>query len=70
MSHFYGVMDISDSLDVKALSCRVDEVVDKMKDLQDKIELIVQETVKNKNQLEKGSIPILEYKKVLEEEVI
>ena len=56
MSHFYGVMDISDSLDVKALSCRVDEVVDKMESLQDKIELIVQEMEKNKNQLKKKEV--------------
>ena len=47
--HFYGVKDVSDSFDVKALSSRVDEVLDKMESLQDKIELIVQDMEKNKN---------------------
>ena len=68
--HFYGVKDVSDSFDVKALSSHIDEVVGKMESLQDKIKLIVHEMEKNKNQLEKGSILKLEYKKFLEEEVI
>ena len=54
--HFYGVKDIYDSLNVKALSSRIDEVVDKMESLQDKIELIVQEMEKNKNQLKKKEV--------------
>ncbi|CAN4111110.1 unnamed protein product [Withania somnifera] len=68
--HFYGVKDVYDSFDIKALSSRVDEVLDKMESLQDKIEGIVQEMEKNKDELEKGSIPKLEYKRFLEEEVI
>ncbi|KAM3378129.1 putative methyltransferase [Capsicum galapagoense] len=68
--HFYGVKDVYDSFDIRALSSRVDEVLDKMESLQDKFELIVQEMEKNKDELQKGSIPKLEYKRFLEEEVI
>ncbi|KAK4378941.1 hypothetical protein RND71_000803 [Anisodus tanguticus] len=68
--HFYGVKDVYNSFDIGALSSRVDELLDKMDSLQEKIELVVQEMEKNKDDLEKGSIPKLEYKRFLEDEVI
>ncbi|KAJ8572882.1 hypothetical protein K7X08_009393 [Anisodus acutangulus] len=68
--HFYGVKDVYNSFDIGALSSRVDEVLDKMDSLQEKIELVVQEMEKNKDDLEKGCIPKLECKRFLEDEVI
>ncbi|XP_009784071.1 probable methyltransferase At1g29790 [Nicotiana sylvestris] len=68
--HFYGASDVYDHFDIIALTSRVDEVLKKMETLQDKIEKIVQEMEKNKDQLHRSGISKLEYKRFLEEEVI
>lgn len=66
---FYGVKGVVyDGFDIKALSDRVGEVLRKMENLQEKLELKVQEMERNKEDL--NSITRLEYKKYLELEVI
>ncbi|KAF7115171.1 hypothetical protein RHSIM_RhsimUnG0064300 [Rhododendron simsii] len=66
--HFYGTKDVS-GFDINALSARVGEVLDKMANLQEKLESVVRQLEKNKD-LAKADIPRSEYKKFLEEEVI
>ncbi|KAK9292272.1 hypothetical protein L1049_020236 [Liquidambar formosana] len=68
--HFYGVKDVYDGFDVKALSDRVEEVLSKMEKLQDKLEKTVQQMEKNKDAFYRANISRSEYKKFLEEEVI
>ncbi|KAF8401510.1 hypothetical protein HHK36_012450 [Tetracentron sinense] len=68
--HFYGVKDVYDGVDLKALSDRVEEVLTKMASLQDKLESSVQHMEKNTDTSDKMNISRLEYKKFLEEEVI
>ncbi|KAI3975252.1 hypothetical protein MKX01_033492 [Papaver californicum] len=68
--HFYGVRDSYNGFDTKALSDRIEEVLLKMANLQDKLEFTVQEMEKNRGNIDKESISKLEYKKFLEEEVI
>ena len=46
--HFYNLRDVSDGFDVKSLSDRVGEVIDKLETLQAKLESKVQEMEKNK----------------------
>ncbi|KAM3247975.1 putative methyltransferase [Capsicum annuum] len=65
--HFYGMYD---GFDIKSLAARVDEVLNKMETLQDKLELIVKQMEKNKVELSSSNISRLEYKRLLEEEVI
>ncbi|KAJ8554463.1 hypothetical protein K7X08_025141 [Anisodus acutangulus] len=62
--HFYGAYD---GFDIKSLTARVDEVLNKMEALQNKLELTVKQMDKNKL---RSNIPRLEYKRLLEEEVI
>lgn len=66
---FYGVKDVYEGFDVMSLSSRVNEVLDKMLTLQEKLESTVQGLEKNKD-LSKGNVSMLEYKKFIEEEVI
>ncbi|KAK9084182.1 hypothetical protein Scep_030653 [Stephania cephalantha] len=68
--HFYGFKENEIDFDVKALSDRVEEVLSKMNSLQGKLESVVQEMEKKKNELEMTSISKLEYKRFLKEEVI
>jgi hypothetical protein len=67
---FYGVKYVYDGFDIKALSDRVGDVLNKMESLQEKLELKVQEMEKNKEVLLRNNITRLEYKKYLELEVI
>ncbi|CAI9769013.1 unnamed protein product [Fraxinus pennsylvanica] len=67
---FYGFKDVYEGIDVRALTARVEEVLDKMERLQDKLESTVQQMEKNKEDLHKSSISRFEYKKFLEDEVI
>ncbi|XP_050222019.1 probable methyltransferase At1g29790 [Mercurialis annua] len=60
--HFYGVNDAYEVFDVRALSDRIGEVLDKMEKLQEKLE--------QTDVLDKTNITKLEYKKFLEQEVI
>ncbi|KAJ9131425.1 hypothetical protein P3X46_035085 [Hevea brasiliensis] len=68
--HFYGVDDVHEVFDVRALRDRIGEVLDKMEELQEKLERSVQELEKFKDQLDKTSITRLEHKRFLEQEVI
>ncbi|KAJ9131432.1 hypothetical protein P3X46_035092 [Hevea brasiliensis] len=68
--HFYGVDDVREVFDVRALRDRIGEVLDKMEELQEKLERSVQELEKFKDQLDKTSITRLEHKRFLEQEVI
>lgn len=62
---------IYDGFDIKSLSARVDEVVNKMETLQDKLELIVKQMGKaTDEELSSSNISRLEYKMFLEEDVI
>ena len=67
---FYGQKDDYDGFDIKALSDRVGEVLDRMESLQEKLELKVKEMEKHKEVMDRNNITRLEYKKYLEEEVI
>ncbi|KAL2469220.1 S-adenosyl-L-methionine-dependent methyltransferase superfamily protein [Forsythia ovata] len=68
--HFYGFKDVYEGIDVRALTARVEEVLNKMESLQDKLESTVQQMEKNKEDLHKTHISRFEYKKFLEDEVI
>ncbi|XP_051144570.1 probable methyltransferase At1g29790 [Andrographis paniculata] len=69
--HLYGTSKaVSDRIDVAALTARVDEVLNKMEALQDKLESKVQQMEKNRAELHKSNITKLEFKKFLEDEVI
>ncbi|PIN23944.1 hypothetical protein CDL12_03340 [Handroanthus impetiginosus] len=68
--HFYGSKLVYEGIDVVALTARVEEVLNKMETLQDKLESTVQRMEKNKEALHKSNISKLEYKKFLEDEVI
>lgn len=59
-----------ESFDAKALSDRVEEVLDQLESLQEKLESAVEEMGKNKQVLNNGNITRIEHKKYLEEEVI
>lgn len=67
--HFYGIKDVYEGFDIKALSARVEEVLVQMENLQNKLESTVQQMDKNKSSLA-SNISRTEYKKFLEEEVI
>ncbi|KAL2481816.1 putative S-adenosyl-L-methionine-dependent methyltransferase superfamily protein [Abeliophyllum distichum] len=68
--HFYGFKDVYEGIDVRALTARVEEVLNKMERLQDKLESTVQQMEKSKEDLHKTHISRFEYKKFLEDEVI
>ncbi|OAY42299.1 probable methyltransferase At1g29790 [Manihot esculenta] len=68
--HFYGVDDVYEVFDVRALTDRIGEVLDKMEKLQEKLERSVQDLEKHKDELDKTSITRLEHKRFLEQEVI
>lgn len=68
--HFYGVKEVYEGFDLKALSERVGEVLNRMEGLQEKLEAAVHHMEKNKDLLDKTTITRLEYKKFLEEDVI
>ncbi|GAB4835816.1 hypothetical protein Ancab_000732 [Ancistrocladus abbreviatus] len=70
--HFYGVKDAYAGFDVKALADRVDEVLDKMESLQNKLESAVQSMEKEKDEvgMGKSNIMRLEFKRYLQEEVV
>ncbi|XP_059306845.1 probable methyltransferase At1g29790 [Lycium ferocissimum] len=63
--HFYGEL-----YDIKSLTARVDEVLNKMETLQNKLELTVKQIEKTKIEFSRNKISRLEYKRLLEEEVI
>ncbi|XP_004234443.3 probable methyltransferase At1g29790 [Solanum lycopersicum] len=66
--HFYGAYN---GFDIRSLSARVDEVLDKMETLQDKLELMVKHMDKGKvDELSSSYISRFEYKRLLEEDVI
>uniref|UniRef100_A0A2N9IYP2 Methyltransferase type 11 domain-containing protein n=1 Tax=Fagus sylvatica TaxID=28930 RepID=A0A2N9IYP2_FAGSY len=67
---FYGVKDVYDGFDIRALSDRVGEVLNRMESLQEKLELKVKEMEKSKGALDRSNITKLEYKNYLEEQVI
>ncbi|KAJ6762715.1 F22F7.17 PROTEIN [Salix purpurea] len=62
--HFYHVSDAHDGFDLRALSDRVGEVLDRMDKLQEKLEKTVQEMEKNKVDLGKTTMTRLEHKKI------
>ncbi|KAM0064270.1 putative S-adenosyl-L-methionine-dependent methyltransferase [Helianthus debilis subsp. tardiflorus] len=66
---FYGVKDVYEGFDVMSLTARVNEVLDKMLSLQEKLESTVQGLEKTKD-LAKMNVSMLEYKRFIEEEVI
>ncbi|KAI3448605.1 hypothetical protein Pfo_005270 [Paulownia fortunei] len=68
--HFYDSKVVYEGIDVVALTARVEEVLNKMESLQDKLESTVQQMEKNRGELHKSNISRLEYKKFLEDEVI
>ncbi|KAL2940995.1 putative methyltransferase PMT21 [Bienertia sinuspersici] len=68
--HYYGEKDIYEGFDVKALSDRIEEVLEKMENLQNKLEEYVQKMEKDKDQLEKSNISRLEFKSYLDDEVV
>lgn len=67
---FYGSKDVFDGFDVKAMTERIEEVLEKMESLQNKLEYDVQKMEKDKDQLGKSNMSRLEFKRYLEEEVI
>ncbi|KAM1038750.1 hypothetical protein ACFX15_032723 [Malus domestica] len=67
---FTGVKDAYEGFDIKALSDRVGEVLNKLESLQEKLESAVQQMEKDKETLRTANITKFEYKKYLEEEVI
>ncbi|CDP15495.1 unnamed protein product [Coffea canephora] len=68
--HFYAIKDSYVNFDVRALTARMDEVLNKMDSLQIKLEMAVQQMERNKGDLRESNISKLEYKRYLEEEVI
>ncbi|KNA24553.1 hypothetical protein SOVF_014660 [Spinacia oleracea] len=68
--HFYGEKDAFEGFDVKALSNRIEEVLEKMENLQNNLESNVQKMEKDKDDLEKSNMSRLEFKRYLEDEVI
>ncbi|MFS7986594.1 putative S-adenosyl-L-methionine-dependent methyltransferase [Helianthus anomalus] len=66
---FYGVKDVYEGFDVMSLTARVNEVLDKMLSLQEKLESTVQGLEKTKD-LAITNVSMLEYKRFIEEEVI
>ncbi|KAL8237408.1 hypothetical protein R6Q59_018489 [Mikania micrantha] len=66
---FYGVKDVYEGFDVMSLSARVNEVLDKMLSLQEKLESTVQQFEKTKD-LAKTNVSMLEYKRLIQDEVI
>ncbi|KAL5783783.1 hypothetical protein ACOSP7_008812 [Xanthoceras sorbifolium] len=70
--HFYDVKDVYEGFDVRALSDRVGEVLNRMESLQEKLEKTVQKLEKEEKDVVGGrsNITKLEYKKFLEVEVI
>ncbi|KAF5782031.1 putative S-adenosyl-L-methionine-dependent methyltransferase [Helianthus annuus] len=66
---FYGVKDVYEGFDVMSLTARVNEVLDKMLSLQEKLESTVQGLEKTKD-LAIKNVSMLEYKRFIEEEVI
>lgn len=67
---FYGVSDSNEGFDIRALSARVGEVLEKIEALQDKLEANVQKMERDKEEMAVSTISKLEYKKFIEEEVI
>ncbi|KAF3454507.1 hypothetical protein FNV43_RR04955 [Rhamnella rubrinervis] len=68
--HFHGVKDVYEGFDIIGLHDRVGEVLNRLENLQDKLELAVQKMEKSKENLAKVNITGSDYKKYLEEEVI
>ncbi|XP_057961554.1 probable methyltransferase At1g29790 isoform X2 [Malania oleifera] len=69
-NHFRGPKDAYEGFNIQVLADRVEEVLAKMENLQDKLEATVQQMEKDKDVMDKTNISRLEYKKFLEEEVI
>lgn len=67
--HFYGQKDVYDGLDMLALSERFGEVLEKLDQLQEKLESTVHQMEKIKD-LSKENITMLEYKNFLDIEVL
>uniref|UniRef100_A0A7N0R7V3 S-adenosyl-L-methionine-dependent methyltransferase n=1 Tax=Kalanchoe fedtschenkoi TaxID=63787 RepID=A0A7N0R7V3_KALFE len=68
--HFYRPANAYVGFDLKAMSERFEEVLDKLDQLQEKLEATVQKIEKNKDGLSKANITMLEHKNYLEVEVI
>ncbi|KAM7469654.1 hypothetical protein LguiA_007837 [Lonicera macranthoides] len=67
---FYGIKENYEGFDIRALSARVEDVLNKMESLQDKLESSVKEITMNKDVTFRINISRLEFKKFLEDEVI
>ncbi|GAB2228957.1 hypothetical protein Droror1_Dr00023091 [Drosera rotundifolia] len=68
--HTYAFNDTSEGFDVRALSDRIHEVLDKMETLQSKLESAVEKIEKEEADLSKSSVSKLEFTKYLKEEVV
>lgn len=68
--HFYGVKDVNNVIDIRSLHDRVNEVLNQMESLQDKLEKTVLQLHKDKDVPSRSTITRLEYKRFLEDEVI
>lgn len=68
--HFYRVNNVYEGFDLRALTDRVGEVLDRMEKLQEKLEHTVQEMEKHRDVLHKTNMTRLEYKRFLEQDVI
>ncbi|WRX23019.1 Putative S-adenosyl-L-methionine-dependent methyltransferase - like 10 [Theobroma cacao] len=68
--HFYGIKDVYEGFDVRALNDRVAEVLRTMESLQEKLETTLQQMEKNKDVLDQTNMTRLEHKKYLEVEVL
>ncbi|CAM8927977.1 unnamed protein product [Rhodiola kirilowii] len=68
--HFYGPTHVHDGLDMMALSERFGEVLEKLDQLQEKLESAVHKIEKNKDVLSTANITMLEHKNFLEIEVL
>ncbi|KAL8166374.1 hypothetical protein V2J09_007873 [Rumex salicifolius] len=68
--HFYGTTQSNAGFDLKALKDRVDEVLEKMENLQNKLESEVQNMEKERSDLAKISFSKLDFKNYLEGDVI
>ncbi|KAE8711523.1 zinc finger protein JACKDAW-like [Hibiscus syriacus] len=68
--HFYGIKDVYEGFDVKALNDWISDILNTIENLQEKLEMNLQQMEKNKDVLDKTSITRLEYKKYLEVDVL
>ncbi|GAB2218719.1 hypothetical protein Droror1_Dr00001948 [Drosera rotundifolia] len=68
--YMYGIDETSAAFDVKALTERVHEVLDKMESLQNKLELAVEDMEKAEDDLSKSTVSKPEFTKYLKKDVM